>query len=85
MNDIVSLGGTGRRRPWTRLAVAAAALGLAAAGVVSHLHATDDHRARVTQHAMDTHARHGGPVQLAGLGSAAARELNHAFSPTIAR
>ena len=85
MDDVVSLGGAGRRRRWTRLAVAAAALGLAAAGVVSHLHTAEHHRARATQHALDAHARHGGPVQLAGLGSAAARELNHATSPTIAR
>ncbi|HEX5190619.1 MAG TPA: hypothetical protein VFW16_13815 [Streptosporangiaceae bacterium] len=85
MNDVVSLGGTGRRRRWTRLAAAAAALGLVAAGVVGHLHAAEHHAARVTGHALDAHADRGGPVQLAGLGSAAARQLNHADSPTIAR
>jgi hypothetical protein len=86
MDDVVNLGGAGRRRRWTRLAAAAAAaLALAAAGVVSHLQTAEHHRARVAQHAPDAHARHGGPVQLAGLGSAAARKLNHAGSPTITR
>jgi hypothetical protein len=85
--DDVSLGGAGGRGRWARRAAAAAALGLAAAGVVSQLHTAKDHRPRVTQHAPDAGARHGGPVQLAGLGPGAARRLNHsaAHSTTITK
>jgi len=71
MNDVIRLGtgrGPGRRIP--RL-IAAAVIVVLAAGIVLHLQ-DDRHSPR---HRATTRVS-GGPVQLAGLGSGAARLLN---------
>jgi hypothetical protein len=91
MDDVVRLGGERRRPGWSRLAVATAALGLAAAGILSHLPSRDHAHTRppASSHAVSSdRGGRGGPVQLAGLGGRAARLLNHsagghARSPTI--
>jgi len=89
MNDIVSLGGTGRRRRAvvTRWLACAAVIAALISGIVSHLPGGRRAPARTTSatHVPRRDVRINGPVQLAGLGSAAARQLDHARSPTIAR
>ncbi len=91
MDDVVSLGRGPRRRRGLRWAAAAAALALAAMGILGHRPASAHRPAgpSLTRHAPAGQAwPRGGPVQLAGLGSDAARLLNQSRagrpgSPTI--